>query len=54
MLIDYIAINQEVRGKVMDARIVRGMLTGSDHYAVLARLRVKVGWKFRGVAKEKS
>ena len=30
------------------------MLTGSDHYAVLARIKTEMGWKFRGKAKGKS
>ncbi len=33
-LIDYIAVDEGLRKDVLDAKVVRGVLEGSDHYVV--------------------
>ena len=45
-LIDYIAVDDRLRKDVMDAKVVRGMCEGSDHYAVLAKMRVRGTWEY--------
>ena len=60
-LIDFVAVDERLRKDVMDARVVRGMFPDSDHFAVLTKVRMQVGWKWKGerkvvkvrVAKEK-
>ncbi len=42
-LIDYIAVDERLRKDVLDAKVVRGALKGSDQYAV-----VKTNWSFVG------
>ena len=34
-MIDYIAVDEKLRKDVLDAKAVRGMYEGSDHYVVL-------------------
>lgn len=34
-MIDYIAVDEKLRKDVLDAKVVRGMFEGSNHYAVL-------------------
>ncbi|MEL7177812.1 MAG: reverse transcriptase domain-containing protein [Pseudomonadota bacterium] len=46
-LIDYVAVDERIRRDVMDAKVVRGMFQDSDHYAVMARIRLKEKWEFR-------
>ena len=43
-LIDYIAVDERLKKDVMDAKVVRGLFQGSDHFAVLAEVRTKVRW----------
>ncbi len=51
-LIDYIAVGERLRKDVLDANVVKGVLEGSDHYAVVVMLRDK--WEFhRKIGKEK-
>lgn len=38
-LIDYVAVDGRLRKDVCDAKVVRGMFDGSDHLAVLTKLR---------------
>ncbi|KAK4327054.1 hypothetical protein Pmani_002500 [Petrolisthes manimaculis] len=45
-LIDYVAVDERLRKDVLDARVVRGMFQCSDHYAVLARIRVRAKWEY--------
>ena len=35
-MIDYITSDKKLRKDVLDAKAVRGMFKGSDHYVVLA------------------
>ncbi len=37
-LIDYIAVDERLRKDVLDAKVVRGALEGSDHYAVVIKI----------------
>ncbi len=37
-LIDYIAVDNRLRREVKDAKVVRGMFSGSDHFAVVAKV----------------
>ncbi|MCP5003018.1 MAG: hypothetical protein GY941_03575 [Planctomycetes bacterium] len=47
-LIDYIAVDERLRKDVLDAKVVRGMYEGSDHYMVMARMRVRMEWEYGG------
>ncbi len=38
-LIDYIAVDNRLRREVEDAKVVRGLFSGSDHFAVVAKVR---------------
>ncbi len=40
-LIDYIAVDNRLRREVEDAKVVRGMFSGSDHFAVVAKVRMR-------------
>jgi len=51
-LIDYIAVDERLRKDVLDARAVRGLFQGSDHFAVLAEVRIKVKWVYEKGSKE--
>ncbi len=53
-LIDYIAVNKRLRKDVLDAKVVRGVLEGSDHYAVVIKIMVRDKWEFcRKIGEEK-
>ncbi|KAK3881607.1 hypothetical protein Pcinc_013953 [Petrolisthes cinctipes] len=45
-LIDYISVDERLRRDVMDAKVVRGMVQCSDHFAVLVRMKVRVKWEY--------
>ncbi len=40
-LIDYIAVDNRLRREVEDAKVERGMFSGSDHFAVVVKVRMK-------------
>ena len=42
-MINYIAVDERLKKDVLDARRVRGMFDGSEHYAVLVKIQ-EVGW----------
>ena len=46
-LIDYVIVDERLRRCVMDARVVRGMVSGSDHYLVMARVKMETEWSFK-------
>ncbi len=48
-LIAYIAVNNRLRWEVEDAKVVRGIFSGSDHFAVVAKIR---RWEFKGNGKK--
>ncbi|KAK3893161.1 hypothetical protein Pcinc_003002 [Petrolisthes cinctipes] len=45
-LIDYVAVDERLRKDVYDAKVVRGMVHCSDHFAVLVRMKVRVKWEY--------
>ncbi len=51
-LIDYIAVDNRHRREVEDAKAVRGLFNGSDHFAVVAKVRMRERWEFRGNGKK--
>ncbi len=46
-LIDYIAVDNRLRREVEDAKVVRGMFSGSDHFAVVGKVRMRERWEFK-------
>ncbi len=53
-LIDYIAVDGRLRKDVLDAKVVRGALERSDHYAVVVKIILRDKWEFcRSSGKEK-
>ena len=45
-LLDYICIKKRIRDRLLDVNVFRGAARGmSDHYLVLAKIRVRGGWK---------
>ena len=40
-MIDYIAVDKKLRKDVLDAKVVRGALEGSDHYAVVVKIMLR-------------
>ncbi len=51
-LIDYIAVDNRLRREVEDAKVVRGLFSGLDHFAVVAKVRMKETWEFKGNKKK--
>ncbi len=47
-LIDYIAVDNRLRREVKDAKVVRGLIFDSDHFAVVAKVRMRERWEFKG------
>ncbi len=47
-LIDYIAVDERLRKDVCDAKVVRGMFSGLDHFSVVAKIRMRERWEFKG------
>ncbi len=39
-MIDYIATDEKLRKDVLDAKVVREMFEESDHYTVLAKMKI--------------
>ncbi len=53
-LICYIAVDERLKRDVLDAKVVRGALEGSDHYAVMVKIMLRDKWEFcRETGKEK-
>ncbi len=55
-MIDYIAVDERIRIRVdvIDAKVVRGALEGSDHHAVVVYIMLRDKWEFcRKSGKEK-
>ena len=40
-MIDYITVDEKLRKDVLDAKAVKGMLEGSDHYVVIAKIKIE-------------
>ncbi len=47
-LIDYIAVNNRLRREVEDAKVVRGLFSVLNHFAVVAEVRKRERWEFIG------
>ncbi len=47
-LIDYIAVDNRLRREVEDAKVVRGLFSDSDHFAVVVKVRMRERWEFKG------
>ncbi len=47
-LIDYRAVDNRLRREVEDAKVVRGLFSASDHFAVVAKVRMRERWEFKG------
>ncbi len=45
-LIDYTAMDKRLRKDVLDAKVVRGALEGSDHYALVVKIMLRDKWEF--------
>ena len=46
-LIDYISVGKRIKSDVMYACVVRGMVDGSHHHAVLMKLKMNDRWTFK-------
>ncbi len=46
-LIDYIAVDNRLRREVQDDKFVRGLFTDSDHFAIVAKVRMREKWKLK-------
>ncbi len=54
-LIDYIAVDSRLRREVEGVMVVRGLFIGSDHFAIVVKVRMRERWEFKGNKKnEKS
>ncbi len=45
-LIHYIAVDERLRKDVLDAKVVRGALEGSYHFAVVVKIMLRDKWEF--------
>ncbi len=52
-LIDYIAVDKRLRREVEGTKVVRGMFSGSDHFAVGAKVRMREKLEFKGNGKKR-
>ncbi len=41
-------MDNRLRREVEDAKVVRGLFSDSDHFAVVAKVRMRVRWEFSG------
>ncbi len=48
-LIDYVAVDNRLRREVQDAMVVRGVYSGSDCFAIVAKVRMRKQWEFKGM-----
>ncbi len=51
--IDYIAVDERIKKVVVDARVMRGMFGGSDHYVVVAKIQIRDRWEYGKKCKSK-
>ena len=45
-MIDYTAVDEKLREDVLDGKAVRGIFEGSNHYAVLDKIKMKGRWDY--------
>ncbi len=46
-LTDYTTVDNRLRREVEDAKVVRGIFSGLDHFAVVAKVRMRERWEFK-------
>ncbi len=46
-LIDYIAVDNRLRREVEEDKVVKELFSGSDHFAVVAKVRMRERWEFK-------
>ncbi len=51
-LIDYIAVDNRLRREMEVVMVVRGLFSGSDNFAVVAKVRMRERWEFKGNGKK--
>ncbi len=47
-LIVYIGVDSRLRREVEDAKVVRGLYSDLDNFAVVAKVRMRERWEFKG------
>ncbi len=52
-LMDYTAVDERIKKDVLDARVMRGLFDGSDHYAVVAKIQIRGRWEYSKKCKSK-
>ncbi len=52
-LIDYIAVDNRLRREVEDTKVVRGLFSGLDHFAVVVKVRMRERWELKGNGKKR-
>ncbi len=53
-VIDYIAVDNRLRREVEDAKVGRGLFSDLDHFAVVAKVRMRDRWEFKGNGRKES
>ncbi len=53
-LTDYTALDNRLRREVEDAKVVRRLFIDSDHFAVVAKVRMRERWEFKGNGRKES
>ncbi len=48
ILIDYIPVDNRLKKEVEDTGVVRGLFSDLDHFAVVAKVRMRERWEFKG------
>ncbi len=51
-LIDNIAVDNRLRREVEDAKVVKGMFNDSEHFAVVAKVRMETGGSLKGMGEK--
>ena len=45
-IVNYIAVDGILRKTMLDAKAVRGIFQGPDHYVVLGKIKIKARWEY--------
>ena len=53
-LIDYMAVDSRLKSDIVDTKVVRGMFDGSDHFAVLLKMKTCDKWEFKKERREEN
>ncbi len=51
-LIDYIAVDKRLRREVENAKVVRELFSGLDHFAAVVKVRMRGRWELKGNGKK--